>query len=125
MDQVAEGSRPPAGPTPGPEEAKYRCPDCLDNLVTERELTRFGDRCTVAWFCDCERGRRSQAGYWFDQLYPWGGDRRHESGAGEDRYREYLAARPLEKRWLVEAVDHLRVKYEQERKRRLDTMKES
>ena len=124
MDQVAERQRPPAGPQE-PQEPLYRCAVCLDNVFVEKEITRYGDRCLVAWFCDCETGRRAQAGHWFDKSFPRVANHREESPAGQAALRAYLVAQPLERRWLPDAVEALRLRYEQERRRHLASMNES
>lgn len=112
-------------------EPTYRCPDCLDlgyqettpNAITvtvegkDRRVSAGG--AVVAWFCDCVMGRAAHAGYWFDLVFPVQGTGRGKSDRGERRLGAYLGARPLERTWLPDAVEHLRQKHEALRKRKL------
>lgn len=116
MDHLTEGQKQPHGIA---EEPTYRCPDCLDHAYRSRIFTARGDVCQVAWFCDCEAGRAAQAGYWFETIYERSGNTRVHSDRGQKKLAEYLAAKPLEKRFLPAAIEHQRGKHEEQRRRKL------
>jgi hypothetical protein len=129
VEHVTEGLHPPLPDMD--QEPTFHCPDCTDTGYTETQpativVTVEGrDRrvsaggALVAWFCDCARGRAAHAGYWFDLVFPMQGNARGKSDRGERRLGEYLSARPLERTWLPDAVEHLRQRHEALRKRKL------
>jgi len=123
VEHAANGQHPPAAPRP-PEEPTYRCLDCMDHGYTSTEVVRYGDLCSVSWFCDCTTGRKAEAGYWFDRCYPWEGNQRMQSEAGERTLSDYLRARPEHNAWLKDAVDNVRQKHEALRRRKLRALQE-
>ena len=116
MEHLTTGQRPPTGQD---DEPTYRCHSCLDSGYVSHEVAKRGDRCSLAWFCDCPTGRATHAGYWFDAIYQQSGNTRVHSDRGQRRLAEYLAARPGERIWLLGAVEHLREKHESQRRRKL------
>ena len=117
MEHIAQGQRPPSGPD---EPATRGCGDCLDNGYVSHGFRS----CQVSWFCDCSIGRSAEAGHWFSKVYQREGERRSHSGQGQKQLAEYLSARPEQRFWLLPAIERLRVRFENERKRKLEATDE-
>lgn len=102
-------------------ERYYGCADCLDQgLVSHlRWVVKLRGWYGAAWYCGCQRGRAMESGYWFGTVYPWEGNQRVTSEQGERELEAYLRAKPDRRAWLGDAIEHLRTKYEEARKRKL------
>jgi hypothetical protein len=127
VEHLTNGLLPPSRATNEGEEPTYKCPDCLDRAYVIREGTKKFKhsgvvRCMVAAWCDCHAGRAACAGYWFNQVYERVQNTRVHSDEGRRRLAEHLDDEPLRRRWLPDAIEALRLKYEAERRRKLSAI---
>jgi hypothetical protein len=100
-----------------PDEPTYRCRVCYDKGFVSRPFKS----CSTAWFCGCDAGSPRESGYWFEKRYPAGPTgRRLSSESGKRQLDEYLFANPEQRAWLPDALEALRIRYEDARKRKLE-----
>lgn len=98
----------------------YDCPRCLDTGFSSREVQQAYGVTYAAWFCTCARGEPSEAGYWFDRLYPT----RPNGSRGKDdiaraKLEAYLEKHPDRRGYLTERIGGLMKAYNAERSRKL------
>lgn len=73
-------------------EPTYRCHVCQDHGFTSRTVSKRGDVCSVARFCEgtpvapCPIGMPSESGYWAEKMKPFGA--RHVGDAAKARFLE-------------------------------------
>jgi hypothetical protein len=101
-------------------ERRIECLTCLDMGFTSSVVWKVRVRgwYSQAWYCDCDNGRRQEAGYWFGVCYPVHENRRVNSPRGQRELDTYLRAKPDRRPWLPDAVEQLRLAYEEAKKRK-------
>jgi hypothetical protein len=107
-------------------ERTFSCLDCMDQgfLVRLRWVVKLRGWYSCAWYCDCDKGRRGEAGYWFGTCYPHDGAQRVINESGERELDTYLRRSPEKRAWLPDAIGALRLRYEESRKRKLRQIQE-
>lgn len=105
-------------------ERTYRCLDCLDGKLTPFVTrvyppTHKWAGMTYAVPCDCPHGHAVEAGAWFRRIYEQEGNQRVKNESAERELAALLKAHPEKARWLPDAIEQCRLRYEAKRKRTL------
>lgn len=100
----------------GEDPPSFHCPSCRDMLYIARDNG-------TAWFCrDCDKGKATQAGYWFDKMFPVReGGKRIKGVMGHREFADYKDANFGYGFDMEDLVRTLARDYEHSRKRKLET----
>lgn len=110
------------------EERTYRCFKCLDGSPWITQVyppTHKWAGMTYAVPCECDAGKAVESGAWFRRIFVMQttGNRVRDEYA-ERQLGMLLEQYPLKRRWLPEAIEACRQRYESEKKRKTEALHE-